>query len=113
MRSPRVIGKTRRVPGPGAVGLSAVMAAKVAGATPAGRNRISHSNPVRAGHALTDNGARAASEQSCRLFTANDFSEKIVGVKPGGFAIDSGTAPETIAKAADNATRVSSIAASN
>jgi hypothetical protein len=47
-----------------------------------------------------------------KAVTANEFWEKIVGVKPDGFAIDSGTAPAKILKAAENATRVSSIAAS-
>jgi hypothetical protein len=47
-----------------------------------------------------------------KTVTANEFWEKIVGVKPDGFAIDSGTDAGKIIKAAQNATRVSSIAAS-
>lgn len=47
-----------------------------------------------------------------KTVTANDFWEKIVGVKPGGIAIDNSTSHAKIEEAAQNATRVSSIAAS-
>lgn len=44
--------------------------------------------------------------------TANEYWEKIVGIKPGGFEIDARTEFKTITDAAKNSTRVSSIAAS-
>lgn len=44
--------------------------------------------------------------------TANDFWEKITGVKPGGFAIDAKTPADKILEAARNSVRVPSIGAS-